>query len=499
MDKKILAGVVVVALVIIVAAAIVLTQDNGPHKEKPGTYDNPAMVLIDANVNPVLEVYGNVNEDSVIDKKDYDLLKTAIKDGKTPNYKYADANFDGVVNEEDLEYIEEIINATYENPVVVKLLNRYNKGDYYTEVSIPTKSVGMSASANLILMMKYLGITEPIKAVSYNGGIDASLYPEYQYLFVDLDKKFDVGGSFVYRVGDSAMYVAKELFLDHVTKDGVTCFITADNSSYLTYSSSKGYGMTEKEMNELGIDVLRIGSAYVDPSAYLSNLATLSFVMGADASKLDAIASWTEKTVKEINDKLNNTVGEGSVKEINIAVSSANQYIEKSDGTIDTYNYVSSKTSDYTQAVMAAGGHFALDAYDFGTSTSSKKYTDFGKWLADYDIDKIICLKTGSGFSYLKGEATTTDAGKTAMIGCMKAFKDTEAYYNNNVIVIAGDMPIILRTVYAAVALYPDWFSESWADKLYQEYTTKFLGMDKSDVKDGKFIIHMEDVGLQGH
>ena len=525
MDTKVIA---IVAVVIVAVAAcgifFVMQNNNSDNPETPDTpdtpdtptYDNPAMVLLSTDIKPVLEVFGNVNEDFVIDNKDIQALQMALKDGTASKLKYADANFDGVIDDDDISYIESIIAATYDSPVEVKLVNRYSgtnadkgfedvefvngsSGDYYTYATVPTNKIAMSASANNILLMKYLGIVDEIKAVAYSGTIDSAFYPEYQYLFVDSSKTFDALGSFEYRIGGSAQYVSKELLLDHVTKDGVTLYVSGDNKGYLTQDTKKGYGITESEMLDLGIDVVRVGSAYTDPTAYYSNIATLCFVLGADVSKLSNMIDWTAKTIEEINKKLNETVGKGTVKEVNIAVSSATSYSEKSDGTISTYNYVSSDTSDYTSAVLAAGGHFALEGYDFKGSSSSAKYEDFGKWLLEYDIDKIVIIKTGSGYSFVKGEATTTAKGIETMQGCFKAFKDTESYYNNEIYVISGDAPIILRTVFAAVVLYPDLFTEDWANNLYKDYAVKFMGLSTDDLTNSKFIVSMADVDLKGH
>jgi len=488
MDSKILIAIGVVAVVVIAAAAIFAFSDKNK-----GNDEEPEFLLLDPNVVPTLEVYGNVNGDCTIDQKDVTALQNALKDGTASSIKYADANFDDKVDDSDVEYIQKIISATPDDKVEVKLLNRYNKGDYYTTASIPADSIGASTSSNIVMMFKYAGVNEEIKAASYGGTIDASLYPEYQWVFVDSKKEFDpTGTDLEYRVGKSAMYVAKEPFLNHVVKDGVSMFITADNSSYLTFDTKNNYGMTEKEIMDLGIDVIRVGSAYTDGSEYLSNLATICFVMGKDLKTIDSMAAWMNATIKDLNNKIVNNVGV-NVDQIRSAVSSANSYSVSSDGKVTTYNYISSKESDYTQAVLAAGGKFPLDSYNF-PNTSSEKFEDLGAWLEPYDVEKIVCIKTGSGFSWYGGDVLTK--GLKTVTYCAMAFSKTEAFYDRNVYVISGDMPIILRTIYAAVALYPTIFTEEWADAINADYSQKFLGISAEDIANGKFIVNMDEMGI---
>ena len=208
------------------------------------------------------------------------------------------------------------------------------------------------------------------------------------------------------------------------------------------------------------------------------------------------MTTWYQNTIKDLNTVLKDNIGKGT-DQVNIAVSSSATYSKTSDGKVTTTNYISSGTSDYTASVVSAGGNFALKDYDFGTSTSSGKMTDLGKWLVDYKIDKLIVSKTGSAFSWYGGTALT-DGLKTVQ-SCALAFSDTEAFYNNEVYVLSGDMPILLRTVYAACILYPDLFTKAWADNYNVQHCTQFLGIDENTVRSGSYYLSMADMGLSGH
>ena len=453
--------------------------------------------LIDSRIDPVLEAYGNVNEDLVIDEADAELLSRAIADGTASQYRYADANFDGKVDQADVDYIYSIIDATFDSPVDVMHLNRYTGGDYYTVTSYPFDSIAISGSGNIILMLMYADVNEEIKALSYFSRIDSTLYADYQYLFADYGINFDVTQSYQYRVGASAGYFSEELLVNHINEDGISAIITADNANtYLAgASSSHAYGIDEERAEELGLDVVRVASASTDPVSYLSDIALLCFLMQKDVD-VEGLVDWYVEVVTDLNSTLREHVGR-DVDQVNVVASSACTYSVSSDGTVSTYNYISSDTSDYTSVLITAGGKFALEDYDFGTSSSSSKYEDLGQWLIDYDIDKLVLIRTGSGFSWYGGTALTDGAG--TLESYMMAFSDSEPFYNNEVYVLSGDMPILLRTVYAACILYPDLFDEEWALEYNIELSTQFLGLSEDTVRNGTYMASMGDLGLSGH
>ena len=461
-----------------------------------------AAVLADysSEIAATLEAYGNVNEDLKIDQADVDLLREIIKNGDASGFRYADANFDGAVNDSDVAYLQKIIAATPENPVKVKHLNRFTAGDYYTESLIPIDSFLMSGSANMFLMTKYVGITDEIKGIAYNGKIDSYLFPEYQVFFSDYSSKFDPNTPLTYRVGGSAGYFNIELSTNHIVKDKVTAIITADNKAQYLSGSSSTYAncFSEDEAKEKGLSVIRLKAASTDMQEYISDLAMLSFVTGKDMD-IDSFADWCVSFLSDLNGKIKEHVGV-DVPKVRVAVSSALSYSVGSDNVVSTYNYISSGTSDYTKVAVAAGGEFALEEYDFGTSSSSKKMTDLGLWLKDYNVDKIIHIKTaattGKVFSWYGGTALT-DGAESLRTGPL-ALSNTNAYYNNNIYVVCGDMPVLLRIAYAAHVLYPEIFSEEWADSYSESHSMQFFGMTKEEAQKGVFFVTMSDLGLKG-
>ena len=446
---------------------------------------------------PMLEAFGNVNEDFDIDESDALLLQAALADGTADQYMYADANFDGVVDSNDVSYIREIAGATVSSPVQVKHLNRYTKGDYYNVSLLPVDSLLMSGSANMFLMCKYVGIEGEIKGIAYNGKIDSFLFPEYQYLFSDSNVTFDPKTPLVYRVGGSAGYFNIELSTNHIVKDGVKAIFTSDNAAQYLAGSSSTYTncFDEEGAKASGLSVLRFKAASTDMNEYASDLALMAFATGKQMD-IQAFVDWCNGFLTDLNGKIA-TIDD----KVRVAVTSAVSYSVGSDGTVSTYNYVSSGTSDYTKVAVAAGGEFALADFDFGTSSSSPKMTDLGLWLKPYDVEKIVHIKTaattGKVFSWYGGTAAT-DGKDTLQTGPL-AFSNTEAYYNDDVYVVCGDMPVLLRIAYVAHVLYPELFSAEWAESYNVSHSVQFLGMTESQIENGVFFVTMDDLGLHGN
>ena len=483
--------IIAIALAVIVVAGgitAVVVYNNNNNKNDYGDTD---LQLASADIKPVLEVYGNVNEDITIDAKDIEVLNSAIANGKTADYKYADANHDGKVDADDVTYIQSIIDATPADPVNIYHINRSNKGDYYSWSKAPVDAVVGTGAGNMFTMYKYLGIesagTGPLKGIAYYSKIDSTLYAEYQSFF-----------SSTYRVGDSAGFFNIEKVTDMITSKGVKAIFTADTMSSYLCGSNDSYPncYTEQGAIDAGLGVYRFAPAAADMSIYLSDLAMMAFVLDRSNDVVTVLEAWCETFFTDLNEKLESHIGKDT-KQVRAVASSMATYTKKGDGTIDTYNYVSSPSSDYTDVIKAAGAYFALGDYDFKGSSTSAKYTDLGEWLADYKIDKIVNIRTGSGYSWYAGDVLANATAKGKVTTVMQAFEKSEPYYNNQVYVISGDMAVPLRIAYAAVVLYPDIFSEEWAQN-YNISHSAIIGISANTVKTGTFAVSMSDVGLSG-
>lgn len=95
MDSKKLIAILAVVIIIVAGVAVWMTAEP---KEEERLKDYGGTLL----------VYGNANEDSVIDEADIKALEQMIA-GEIEKTKFADANHDGEVDEKDIEYVKKLI------------------------------------------------------------------------------------------------------------------------------------------------------------------------------------------------------------------------------------------------------------------------------------------------------------------------------------------------------------------------------------------------------
>ena len=145
--------------------------------------------------------------------------------------------------------------------------------------------------------------------------------------------------------------------------------------------------------------------------------------------------------------------------------------------------YISVGDSDYNNVGRLAGGVYALESMDTGTTTSIK-LVDYPQVLNTtlYNFDRILHLRTGNFYD------GTEDFDKK--------WSDYTAPFADWVngtdgqFIICGGMPVPLRVAYAAEILHPDIVSAGFADALHQQLVDKFFNGDKLDISSMTFVIH---------
>jgi archaellum component FlaF (FlaF/FlaG flagellin family) len=431
MDPKTtkIAVVAVIAVIIVAAAAVVLTTSG-----KSSSTD----------IDAALEVYGNADADYKIDKNDLNIIKKIIAGDEGYNlltYPLADANYDGEVTDADVELVQKILdkkectiyNVNYKTTGKTDV--RYDA--YVVETKWPiVNSIGNGA-ANALILYTILGIEDKIAAINYSSSSppDKTLYPK----FAEMES-----------LGTSTQYLTAAKVVEAVAEDPtITAVITADNKSYL---SSKTDGrIDEAGLEEMGIDVIRVKHAAVDPEEYGSALLLLGFLYQAESNAKDA-AAWIQNAYDKLDKKISNAV------QPKVTATS-------SKGALSTL------FSDYADVAIQAGGKYMIPA----NTSSSLKIAD-NQWLLEdqYQGEYIINLRTGSG---LGGSWYNADGfDKAKLQDAISDFKDFKAYKDHKVCITSGDIPIVARVMYTAYFYHPDLVSLDYADQVHQEFVDKFLG-----------------------
>ncbi len=156
-STKIIAIAAVAVLVAAAVGVIIVTQDNGSSDKKKSTEIGTAAV------------YGNANNDNYLDGDDLDQLQKII-DANTwdkEKYPYADANQDGVVNDEDKTYVQNFIDG--------KKQKMYYTGSYGQTVyfNYPATNKKIAASSDYgLMLLQILGIYDKVEYAAQDRVID---------------------------------------------------------------------------------------------------------------------------------------------------------------------------------------------------------------------------------------------------------------------------------------------------------------------------------------
>lgn len=420
-----IAAIVVVAI-IIVAAVGVLALGNGKESTK---------------IESVLPVYGNANNDYVIDNDDIQIIKDIISGNKSKeDYPLADAYKDGVIDQKDIDQTQAIIDGK-----ATKVWHVNQIGDEQTTVETkwPIKAAMATATPNVAVYFAMLGIADKIKAISYSSVSkpDTLLIPEF-------DGMESIGSSTKIEYDNASKYV---------TDYGCTAIVTSTNASYMSnYADIEAHG----------IDVVRIDATGTSIDDFLGGILLLAFLFDSN-DKVEKICTFCESLVSDINKKL-----EG-VTDRPVAVAS------------NTTGSIAAKTSDYTELLTVAGATLPTDS----RYSSSIKIAS-SDWIYEIQIDKVVNMRTGGGVGGNWYAGTLSD---TAIKAVFDPFSKMKAYENNEIYIIDGELPIPIRLAYTAEVLFPEIFESGYADKAHQDFCDEIYGEGKFDISALKFIYNVAD------
>ena len=419
MDKTKLIAVVVVIIIVVAAAAIVLTRGGSDSGD-------------DANIDAELRVFGNADGNYTIDRNDLSIINDIVAGNlDASDYPMADANYDGAITQADADLVQSIING---EPCTVYHYNTCTTGDYVVDTKWPVKSALATGASNMLWIMTMAGMDGMVHGITYSASSspDPTICPEFS-------KMESIGGSSTKLPVDNAS--------SYISKYDVTA-VVADKTA-----STVDKGTVEVQYESMGVDVIRVNPAAVDVDEFCSEMFLLGFLFQTEDYCID-VAQWWTNLQDEIDSKL-----EGVDKRTVITCNGS-----VSNGRI----WISAGTSDYVDVVKAAGGIYALGDEVLTDYTSGVYFNENDTWLYQYDIDCIVSIKTNDWYS---GTVDNDEKYETSL----GIFSNTQAYQNGDAKVIVGDAPIPIRVAYAAVALYPEVFTEEWADQVHQEFFGKFL------------------------
>ncbi len=463
MNTKIVAiAAVAIVVVAAVGAGIVLMNDgNGgdPVGEPLGC----------------LEVFGNANNDYVIDGSDISLINRIIDEGMDwkEDYPFADAYKDGVIDQRDVDQVNGILNATFDNKIEVWHTNYYAEVQSIVTTMYPIQTAAASANNTTMILFKSLGIDEQIVATSLpssnisNGLVDQSKYDSTIYA-----DYFDVMNE-AQRIGSESALVTVDSKL--------TDFVTAGCSAYI-FGSANPKLTNESAIEDVGVDVIQICDGMSDSNYFATAALLLGFLFNQTDDGIEQRAASLTDFVKGFNDDLSNKVA--SITNAKAGVASSMK------------GYISIKGSTNTDIIEEAGliCPVASKNPENESSTTIKYTSDANSWLNYVGFDYAIVLKAStSGWSWFD---KSYDSGElpSSFKTHVNSFNTTQSYINGNVLVVSTMLLGPLKSGVICQYVYPEICGEGWIDSYLNTFYTTYWGMDADDINGMKYILTQDEV-----
>lgn len=420
-STKILAVVVIAVLVVAgVGLYFVLNDDDDDDKE--------------AATTGRLQVYGNADNNDVIDDEDLNAIDNFKESWDKEKYPYADANRDGVIDDKDKEIIQKLINR---EPCDVTYID--GTGEEKT-CSFPIDRF-VIAGTMVHPVINALGISD--HAVGKTGKSSS------------LDPVLDAPTYNLPQAGPKAYSVD----LEQISKLGKV------DAVFTLYSST--YDKVETALEGSGISCVRINPESTDYSlkAYL----LVGFLTNAmDRSKI--IVDFYDKWNEDIADKV-------------ASISDA----DRKTG-FAAYTYSMCGTDYYlTENLVAAGVTNLSDFNDQNT----KRLKDNNEWaLVDKYQGDYIFQFSGWGMRWDENTSATDEYDYYG-----KYFTGFDAYKEHNYYTINKTVNDIGRVAFIASIVYPEVFGEDYGYQVYGELIETFYPyVTDFDVHhDGKWVISYDD------
>jgi iron complex transport system substrate-binding protein len=458
MNKKILAVSVVAILVIAGLGTWFLwfNQNDGDSTGDDGM-DNGLLVgneLNDATFPSDfsrLWVYGNANEDDYINEDDVEYLEDIIE-GDEDITVLADSNCDGEIDDDDVEYLKDIIN---ENDMKIYYVDNYDK---VAVVSWPVNSIAT-------------GYCSGAQAVEIAGATD----------------KIDIADNYItkYYAAFNSSYSSLPSYGEPDDPNYEALIETGIDVYLIGYFNSGTDELLEQNLNPIGIDVMFLTccdqAGVEQPNEDMDRtMMMIAFLIQGDMGKAYDYLAWHDNIVSKVTDAAA-TISEADQTTFLMSRTSPND--KTSDISITGYNNINNIHAEIA-------GAYSIGMHDSGLT--SMYQTISVEYIIGLGSD-VYCDNTHAGFRYGAGSDASARLA-TFLTQDSNRFDGTT--YDPKLIAMAreaGNGPMyVLELVFYQDILYPD--LENHLDSyevLFDYFIDHFTSLDSSNVDvDGFFQVY---------
>ncbi|OPY50651.1 MAG: Periplasmic binding protein [Methanosaeta sp. PtaU1.Bin060] len=398
-----------------------------------------------------LAVYGNANLDNIIDENDIAYLNKIINGSVEPT-EFADANNDGTIDENDILQIEQIINKSEKKLIYMDIF-----GEAVT-VNKPIERL-VNLGWNGVDVTRALGAENLILAV----GNDYRKSTPISYPYI----------SQLPAVGDSADKCDFETVLS-LDPDAVQTNLEANWAV-----AESGRAQYEKFKDNLpGIPLISLNVRELDNLS--RNIRTYGYIIDKE-DEAETFASWIDKQQNLVESRIENLTDE-----------------DKKRVYFEYRRYQTKGSGDrYSKSYIMAGGKNIAD--DMVGPESSQYFSVF-----DIDPEYVIEHDPEFIFIHASTQLNASDHGfETNDPSAMAALRDdlmnrpelanVDAVKSGNVYVLdesilGGAGQTLIGSLYVAKLMYPELFKDVDPQAIHQEYVDEFCNIDFDLNTNGVFI-----------
>jgi len=402
--------------------------------------------IASASEDETLDIYGNANEDDIIDMRDLTFTARMILRLEDET-ELADANYDGRVSVADMTQIGLII------------LGRESK---LTLVDFGGRLVTINKPVESIIS----GLPETAEVVKILGAWDRAVGRDY-YTTEEMFPFFPGASELPVVTGPVSLY---DVDFEKVFE--------LDPDIFLTYYAP--YPELEDVIATFEPEIPIVTLNFDDPTTMAENIRKLRYVLNTEEKGEEYIA-WYEGVINSITEK---TAGLPEDKKPRIFFWFFSwDYQDQYMTLAGDYSAVQS------QLEIVGGTNIAEDLTGWFPYVNEE-------WLMGEDIDVILCWASSAivpAFGYSIDDTTVAqetrdwimDADENPALAASDAVKDGKVYLHEH---MALSPRVVVTLAYTAKWLHPELFSDLDPKAIHQEYLTDYMRVDYDLDEHGVFV-----------
>lgn len=381
-----------------------------------------------------LDIFGNANMDDVIDEDDVEYVQGII-DEINEATELADANYDGEINQEDITQIEAIIDGEAAKITLIDSVGRI------MTVNVPVERV-------IPLHMRHASAICALGGKEMIVGVDDTVI-ERELLFPYLCKLPSVG---------------------KVREPDAEQIIILDPDLIVTFTNMPTSAELEDKLHG-SVAVIRFDLSRAKDLK--EEMVKLGYLIG-DRNAAEDYVEWYDLYMDTVKER---------VFEIPDEDRSLVFMERERSGEVQIMRWAYATDTGYSDLCDVAGGVNVAQGYvEYNGDVESE-------WVMTQNPDVIVGLSYGAG--YKKDDDTPLKDYRDEIMD-VPGFDNLEAVKNGRVHVISGDFAVGPQLVIGAVAmakwLYPEEFEDMDVDAIHEEFLRNFLGSDYDLEEHGAFV-----------